>query len=55
MENLVSSYQRLLQLLEEENNEIVLCMEGELLEKYRRVLQKEKEEIEKNIRFLCNY
>ena len=39
----VSQYRKLLQLLEEDSGEIVLGLQGELLDAYRAILTREKD------------
>lgn len=52
MEQIVSEYRKLLNLIAEEEQQAALCLQGELLEVYRDILRKERERIERNLRAL---
>lgn len=54
MEDTVAYYKKLIQLLEEENDIVSLCLQGELLDLYRQILVKEKEAIETQLMKLIN-
>ncbi len=55
MDEIISEYRKLLELLDEEKESIVRSMQGELMEIYREILQKERENVEKNIHMLYQY
>lgn len=50
MEEIISEYRRLLELLKEEEVLISRSLQGELLEIYRDILTREEEEIERYLR-----
>ena len=52
MDQIVSEYRKLLNLLAEENQQAALCLQGELLEIYRNILMKEQDQIEQSLRAL---
>lgn len=52
MEQIVSEYRKLLNLIAEEEQQAALCLQGELFEVYRDILRKERERIERNLRAL---
>lgn len=52
MEELIRRYRELLRLLEEDEQKISLCLQGELLEKYRAILAKERQLVEDRLRSL---
>lgn len=55
MEDLIRCYQKLIRLLEEEDEKIALSLQGPYLEQYRRILRKERERIEEKLRELYTY
>lgn len=55
MEDLIRCYQKLIRLLEEEDEKIALSLQGPYLEQYRKILRKERERIEEKLRELYTY
>ena len=55
MDELIYYYQKLIQLLDEEDIKLQGYFEGDLSEMYRQILQKEKEVIQNNLQYLLNY
>lgn len=52
MEEIISEYKKLLELIDEENVLIAKGLQGELLEMYRNILAQEKDEIEKYLQII---
>lgn len=50
MNEIISAYQRLLSRIEDENEHIEKCIQGDILERYRELLNSEKERIKKMLR-----
>lgn len=55
MKEVVASYQKIISLLELENEKISGCLQGELLELYRGMLDKEVEFLRKQLRQLLQH
>lgn len=55
MDEIISEYRKLLELLDEEKDKIARSMQGELMEIYREILQKEREKVEKNMYMIYQY
>jgi hypothetical protein len=54
MDEVIYYYHRLLQLLEEEESVLSLSLQGELHNQYLRVIRKEKDDVERNLRIIYN-
>lgn len=54
MDELIRRYQKLIQLLEEEEEKISFSLQGDLLSQYRLIIKKEKELIKEQIRTIRN-
>lgn len=52
MDDVISAYVSLIAKLEEEHEEIRHCMQGDMLEKYRIILENEKEKIQQMLKTL---
>jgi len=55
VDEIVFGYRKLLDLISEEEQQAVCCIQGDLLEMYKNVLLKEREKIEQQIQVLQHY
>jgi len=52
LEEILATYRRLLEQLEEEVVQISLCFQGDILEKYLKVLESERNKLLDNIHYI---
>jgi len=54
VDEVITGYRRLLQLLEEEKESAAQCMGGDYLQSYLKIIEREEENLRKELRLLCN-